>query len=222
MIQKCLANRCFGNYRYVLLLLHIITKLLTPRRNRACKLFQALINENHGHLVTLGVSHPSLEAIRSRTAEPYGLSTKLTGAGGGGCAVTLLPDGVYLFLFLTSQPLLTPWSLDFEPANLQDLVDDLIREKFEPYITSVGGSGLGILSPYLEQRNRDAVPSSSRTYEDVTFEQVTPPETPVPESQEHLSLSSSGGENTFRVPFETIPIDGLAEWANGQGQWLYV
>ena len=98
MIQKCLVNRCFGNYRYVLLLLHIITKLLTPRRNRVCKLFQALINENHGHLVTLGVSHPSLEAIRSRTAEPYGLSTKLTGAGGGGCAVTLLPDGVYLFL----------------------------------------------------------------------------------------------------------------------------
>lgn len=126
-------------------------------------------------------------------------------------------------LFFTNQPLLTPRSLDFEPANLQDLVDDLFREKFEPYITSVGGSGLGILSPYPEQRNRDVVPSSSRTYEDVpTFEQVTPPETPVPESQEHLSISFSGGENTLRVPFEAIPIDGLAEWANGQGQWLYV
>lgn len=58
---------------------------------------QALINENHAHLVTLGVSHPSLETIRSRTATPYGLSTKLTGAGGGGCAVTLIPDGQYLW-----------------------------------------------------------------------------------------------------------------------------
>jgi mevalonate kinase len=55
---------------------------------------QALIDENHSHLVSLGVSHPSLEAIRARTAgSPYGLHTKLTGAGGGGCAVTLVPDG---------------------------------------------------------------------------------------------------------------------------------
>ena len=54
---------------------------------------QALIDENHVHLVNIGVSHPSLEAIRAKTAsEPHKLSTKLTGAGGGGCAVTLLPD----------------------------------------------------------------------------------------------------------------------------------
>jgi mevalonate kinase len=54
----------------------------------------ALIRENHAHLVALGVSHPVLEAIRTQTAaEPYSLSTKLTGAGGGGCAVTLIPDG---------------------------------------------------------------------------------------------------------------------------------
>lgn len=53
-----------------------------------------MIDENHGHLVTLGVSHPALEAIRAKTAlEPFGLKTKLTGAGGGGCAVTLIPDG---------------------------------------------------------------------------------------------------------------------------------
>ena len=54
----------------------------------------ALITENHAHLVSLGVSHPVLEAIRTQAAaEPYRLSTKLTGAGGGGCAVTLIPDG---------------------------------------------------------------------------------------------------------------------------------
>jgi mevalonate kinase len=55
---------------------------------------QALIKENHEHLAALGVSHPSLEEIIALTkASPYELSTKLTGAGGGGCAVTLLPDG---------------------------------------------------------------------------------------------------------------------------------
>lgn len=63
---------------------------------------QALIKENHEHLITLGVSHPALETIRATTANPYGLSTKLTGAGGGGCAVTLIPDGNELPFILNS------------------------------------------------------------------------------------------------------------------------
>jgi mevalonate kinase len=55
-----------------------------------------LIKENHAHLAALGVSHPVLEAIKARTAErPYNLSTKLTGAGGGGCSVTLIPDSKF-------------------------------------------------------------------------------------------------------------------------------
>jgi mevalonate kinase len=60
-----------------------------------------LIDENHAHLASLGVSHPSLEAIRAQTsAQPYELSTKLTGAGGGGCAVTLLPDSEPVLVML--------------------------------------------------------------------------------------------------------------------------
>lgn len=55
------------------------------------------MDENHGHLVTLGVSHPALETIRERTKTPHALTTKLTGAGGGGCAVTLVPDGQWSF-----------------------------------------------------------------------------------------------------------------------------
>ncbi|KAJ8072243.1 cystathionine beta-lyase [Marasmius tenuissimus] len=99
----------------------------------------ALITENHNHLVTLGVSHPSLEAIREKTAGlPYGLSTKLTGAGGGGCAVTLIPD-------------------DFKAEALKDLIAELSAADYDPYMTSVGGSGLGILSPYEEHRNKQAV-----------------------------------------------------------------
>ena len=55
---------------------------------------KALILENHAHLVELGVSHPALEAIKAKTLS-YNLQTKLTGAGGGGCAVTLIPDSTY-------------------------------------------------------------------------------------------------------------------------------
>jgi mevalonate kinase len=68
----------------------------------------ALMRENHAHLVTLGVSHPVLETIREQmAAEPYRLSTKLTGAGGGGCAVTLIPDSAELLLFRLFDYLLT-------------------------------------------------------------------------------------------------------------------
>jgi len=66
-------------------------------RDALLSALSTLIRVNHAHLVSLGVSHPVLEAIRIQAAaEPYHLSTKLTGAGGGGCAVTLVPDGGFL------------------------------------------------------------------------------------------------------------------------------
>lgn len=65
---------------------------LSCPRSLLTGLTQGLIKENHQHLYNLGVSHPSLEEIKEITAD-FGLSTKLTGAGGGGCAVTLVPDG---------------------------------------------------------------------------------------------------------------------------------
>ncbi|KZS92485.1 cystathionine beta-lyase [Sistotremastrum niveocremeum HHB9708] len=87
-----------------------------------------LIEKNHDHLVVLGVSHPVLEDIRAKTREPHGLRTKLTGAGGGGCAVTLVPDA-------------------FQESALQDVQKSLIEAGYKPYTTSVGGTGLGVLWP---------------------------------------------------------------------------
>ncbi|TFK40243.1 cystathionine beta-lyase [Crucibulum laeve] len=161
-------------------------------RDSLLSALSALINENHSHLVTLGVSHASLETIRSKTSTPYGLSTKLTGAGGGGCAVTLLPD-------------------DFEGEALKDLINDLIRENFVPYLTSVGGSGLGILSPYAEHRNQAAINRLPRG----DLGQATPPETP----NEH----GPGDDNALLRPsFEHSTIPELAEWTTSLGRWLYV
>jgi mevalonate kinase len=45
---------------------------------------------NHALLNALGVGHAALERIVAVT-RAHGLTTKLTGAGGGGCAITLLP-----------------------------------------------------------------------------------------------------------------------------------
>ncbi|KAG8972423.1 cystathionine beta-lyase, partial [Tulasnella sp. 427] len=111
--------------------------LLDPElgRGELLKALESLIDENHAHLVTLGVSHPALERIREVTRE-RGLHAKLTGAGGGGCAVVLLPDAI-------------------DDGALGELVQALGKEGFEAYTTAVGGSGLGILSPYVERNQED-------------------------------------------------------------------
>ncbi|KAL6531417.1 hypothetical protein OROMI_027780 [Orobanche minor] len=49
-----------------------------------------LMDMNQGLLQSMGVSHVSIETV-IRTTLKYKLSTKLTGAGGGGCVLTILP-----------------------------------------------------------------------------------------------------------------------------------
>ncbi|KAJ3828466.1 Cys/Met metabolism PLP-dependent enzyme-domain-containing protein [Lentinula raphanica] len=158
-------------------------------RDNLLRDLSVMINENHKHLVSLGVSHPSLETIREKTAAPpYNLSTKLTGAGGGGCAVTLIPD-------------------DFSEALMTDLLSELVECGFDPYLTSVGGSGLGILSPYPEHRNTNVTVNAPG--------QVTPPETP-----DETADRIDGG--SFQSLFETKSLSELTGWANDLGKWLYV
>ncbi|TVY82949.1 Mevalonate kinase [Lachnellula suecica] len=87
-----------------------------------------LMTINHGLLVALGVSHPRLERIRE-LVDHEGIGwTKLTGAGGGGCAITLLKPGV------TRDRVL----------RLEKTLDDEGYEKFE---TTVGCDGVGVLWP---------------------------------------------------------------------------
>ncbi|KAI4180813.1 MAG: hypothetical protein L6R41_007004 [Letrouitia leprolyta] len=87
-----------------------------------------LMKVNHGLLVALGVSHPKLERIRD-IADSVGVGwTKLTGAGGGGCAITLL-------------------SSEASPSTLKRLEEKLCDEGFERYETKLGGDGVGVLWP---------------------------------------------------------------------------
>ena len=87
-----------------------------------------LMNINHGLLVSLGVSHPRLDRIRE-LVDDVGIGwTKLTGAGGGGSAITLLkPD--------------TPI------AKLRELQGKLDAENYERFETTLGGDGVGVLFP---------------------------------------------------------------------------
>ena len=89
-----------------------------------------LVRINHGLLVSLGVSHPRLERIRE-LVDHAGIGwTKLTGAGGGGCSITLLKPTI-------------------KKVVKDQLNAKLIREGFERYDTTLGGDGVGVLWPAI-------------------------------------------------------------------------
>lgn len=87
-----------------------------------------LMNINHGLLVSLGVSHPRLERVRE-LIDHEGIGwTKLTGAGGGGCSITLLRPGV-------------------DEAKVARMEKRLADENYEKFETTLGGDGVGVLWP---------------------------------------------------------------------------
>ena len=95
-----------------------------------------LMKMNHGLLVSLGVSHPRLERIRE-LVDYAGIGwTKLTGAGGGGSAITLLKP-----------------NMSYE--GLKDLEAKLDAEDFERFETTLGGDGVGVLWPAVLRNGSD-------------------------------------------------------------------
>ncbi|KAI3725701.1 hypothetical protein L1987_65493 [Smallanthus sonchifolius] len=83
---------------------------------------QELMEMNQGLLQCMGVSHASIETIL-RTTLKYELTSKLTGAGGGGCVLTLLPSLL--------------------PATVIDkVIGELEQCGFQCFVAEIGGSGL--------------------------------------------------------------------------------
>lgn len=87
------------------------------------KAIENLFDVNSGLLRAIGVSHPSLELI-FRIASKNGFSSKLTGAGGGGFAIILLPE-------------------DFRNLeNYRTMILELNSSNFKIVETDIGGSGM--------------------------------------------------------------------------------
>ncbi|KAI9046548.1 hypothetical protein LZ554_009294 [Drepanopeziza brunnea f. sp. 'monogermtubi'] len=87
-----------------------------------------LMTINHGLLVALGVSHPRLERIRE-LVDHEGIGwTKLTGAGGGGCAIALLKP-------------------EIPRERMRQLEDTLEEEGYNQFVTTLGCDGVGVLWP---------------------------------------------------------------------------
>ncbi|KAM0721773.1 hypothetical protein Q7P37_002698 [Cladosporium fusiforme] len=109
-----------------------------------------LMNVNHGLLTALGVSHPKLERLRYLVDQAGVGWTKLTGAGGGGCAITLLKPSLGAqsgVAQLNGEAAHEPVHQDRSPMD--DLQDKLKEEGFERYETTLGGDGVGVLYPAI-------------------------------------------------------------------------
>ncbi|KAK5164034.1 Mevalonate kinase [Saxophila tyrrhenica] len=120
-----------------------------------------MMSVNHGLLTSLGVSHPRLERLRYLVDQAGVGWTKLTGAGGGGCAITLLKpqprathgvDGDLNGEAATASPPTTPSHEHGDrslSSALQDLEQQLEDEGFDKYATTLGGDGVGVLYPAI-------------------------------------------------------------------------
>lgn len=102
-----------------------------------------LMNINHSLLTSLGVSHPRLERLRYLVDQAGVGWTKLTGAGGGGCAITLLkPDSD-----LSAAAAQLNGDAGTKLTPFEQLDANLKNEGFIKYTTTLGGDGVGVLYP---------------------------------------------------------------------------
>nr|GEV07432.1 mevalonate kinase [Tanacetum cinerariifolium] len=85
---------------------------------------EELMEMNQGLLKCMGVSHASIETVL-RTTLKYKLTSKLTGAGGGGCVLTLLPALL-------------------SAAVINEVIEELEQCGFQCLIADIGGNGLEI------------------------------------------------------------------------------
>ncbi|GME65712.1 mevalonate kinase [Neofusicoccum parvum] len=115
-----------------------------------------LMVANHGLLVALGVSHPRLERIRS-LIDHTGIGwTKLTGAGGGGCTITLLKPGIdSRDLFRDDSTDEIHLSATKTSQTLLDLERTLANEGFKKYEATLAGDGVGVLWPAVQRNGKE-------------------------------------------------------------------
>lgn len=97
----------------------------------------SLIDTNQCLLQAMRVSHPSIERICHIAKYKYGLSTKLTGAGGGGCVFTYLGD----------------LAADNASTTTQSIVQELQMEGFQCMESTVGGTGVLWVEPTIMGTN---------------------------------------------------------------------
>lgn len=102
-------------------ILQLASKWESCRSEQEAKV-EELVEINQGLLQSMGVSHPSIELI-CRTTSKYQLRSKLTGAGGGGCVLTIIPH-------------------ELSAKTLDKVKDDLEAQGFDCFEADIGVPGV--------------------------------------------------------------------------------
>jgi mevalonate kinase len=104
----------------------------SDRREFDCRL-KTLLEMNHQLLNAIGVGHIALDHVLT-IARKRGYSGKLTGAGGGGCALIYIED-------------------EFERDNYHGLKQTLIEKGYDCYEVTIGVPGLAVhdISSFFER-----------------------------------------------------------------------
>ncbi|XP_039086345.1 mevalonate kinase isoform X2 [Hyaena hyaena] len=111
----------------------LLTNTKVPRSTKALvagvrsRLLKELIDMNQHHLNALGVGHALLDQL-CHVTRAHGLHSKLTGAGGGGCGITLLRP-------------------DLEPPEVEAVKQALRNCGFDCWETSIGAPGISVHAP---------------------------------------------------------------------------
>ncbi|KAM3611427.1 uncharacterized protein V6R79_018388 [Siganus canaliculatus] len=95
---------------------------MEPITGEHYNILEELIDINQHHLNVMGVGHPALDTL-CRVTLARGLHSKLTGAGGGGCGITLLRP-------------------ETDSSVVQATVQDLRDCDYDCWETSIGGPGV--------------------------------------------------------------------------------
>ncbi|CAG8466637.1 11213_t:CDS:2, partial [Dentiscutata heterogama] len=108
------------------------------------------ISESFKEILENETSHPSLDKVREIAAQ-YDLHTKLTGAGGGGCAVTFIRN-------------------DVSKEQIENVKKDLNASPhcFECYETSIGGHGVGVLDTCISIDLQEFLKSEKNKLTEIT------------------------------------------------------
>ncbi|KAK5112915.1 hypothetical protein LTR62_003737 [Meristemomyces frigidus] len=137
------TNRVFDAIDSITRSAHDVVTGDDPSSNESITHLGELMTLNHGLLTSLGVSHPRLERLRYLVDQSGVGWTKLTGAGGGGCAITLLrPEQP-----APSNGTRSSTQTIGHSTALEDLEHRLREEGFAKYETTLGGDGVGVLYP---------------------------------------------------------------------------
>nr|XP_023416581.1 mevalonate kinase [Cavia porcellus] len=105
---------------------HVLAEVLAAPALEHYLVLEELIDMNQHQLNALGVGHASLDQLCQVTAA-HGLHSKLTGAGGGGCGITLLRP-------------------DLERAKVEAARQALMDCGFDCWETSIGAPGVSVHS----------------------------------------------------------------------------